>query len=768
MIDLPLARLRPRDELFYVSRSRTVLATARDGLIHGQGSQGLFLHETRLLSLYRYWLNGQRPEPVGVSNIEEHSQIAYYIIESPTANADLYRGALGPGGRASTETIELRLARFVSDGVEEQVTLTNHTQQTAAIRLELELDADFADVAETHGERMEQGRIQRIWRSSASGSELRWNYTATHEYSHQGNSGKANLNRGAIVRIEGAQSPPGYDAASSRIQFSIELAPHAEWHCGIVVSGEIETKRFDPTRHNMWFEDAAGYDAEKRKFLEQATQLGIEAPPLSSVVERAIEQARRDLIALRLYDLDQDGGWVPAAGLPVYIALFGRDTLTAGWQGSMFTTEMMRGALGVLAATQATERDDWRDAEPGRFIHQADIGPLPALMYNPHSRYYGSLTGPGFYPVVLSNLWHWTGDRALVRRFLDPALKGLRWLDQVAKQVDGFYAYQTRSEQGVKNQAWKDSYDAIVYPDGRQVKDPIAPTEFQAFAFAAKVRMSELLWWLDEKAGSRKFFEEAMELRARFNDAFWMEDEGCFGMGLDPEGNLIRSVGSESAHAVAAGIVNPDRAARTIERLFQPDLFSGWGLRTLSASHPAFNPFSYHRGSVWPAEQAAFAMGLMRYGLYDRLHRLAKAQFEVASVFEYCRLPELFSGHQRDANHPIPALYPHADSPQAWSASAVPCIIQAILGLFPYAPLDALFIDPHLPEWLPNLRLRQLRVGAATVDLRFHRKGDGSSGYEILDLRGKLRVIRQPSPWSLTTNSAERAMDAIRSFLPVH
>ena len=498
------------------------------------------------------------------------------------------------------------------------------------------------------------------------------------------------------------------------------------------------------------------------------TEVEIGTSDLACFVHRALSQARRDLIGLRLYDLDRDGGWTVAAGLPVYIALFGRDVLTTGWQASLLTDEMMRGALAALAATQATEEDDWRDAQPGRFVHQMETGPLAALMYNPNGRNYSGVTGPGFYPVVLSNLWHWTGDRSAIQPFIEPALKGIAWLERESKQVNNFYAYQTRSEQGVKNQAWKDSYDAIVYPDGSQVPDPIAPTEFQAFVFAAKVRLSELMWWFGEKDLSRRLFDEAITLRERFNECFWMEEEGCFGMGLDPRGQLIRSVGSESAHTIAAGIVRRDRAGRTVERLFQPDLFSGWGIRTLSASHAAFNPFSYHRGSVWPAEQAAFSMGLMRYGLHTRLHQLTKAQFEAASIFEYCRLPEVFSGHHRDEEHPIPALYPHADSPQAWSASAVWCMLQAMLGIFPYAPLRALFLDPHLPDWLPDIRLRNLHVGDATADLAFHRSEDGTTGYSVLELRGKLHVVRQASPWSLTTDFGERLVDALSSLLPGH
>ena len=768
-LGLPLARLRPRDQLFYVSRNRTVLATARDGLIHGEGQQGLYVFQTRLLSKCRYWINGYAPEPVGVSNIEEHSQIAYYVVASPSADRSLSFDVLGPGGLAATESIELRLARIVSDGLEETIHLVNHTLKSAHLTFELEVDADFADPMETHGDRKQSGHLDWSWRHNAGISQLCWTYTAAHDYSHQGNTGRATMRRQATLTLVQPDTPATYDHDRHRIRFEFDLPARAEWRCSAILSAEIDGRAYEPARYDGDFYKVSRYDELRNEFLGEGAAIDIEVPDLAFVVRHAIEQGRRDLIGLRLFDLDRpDGGWTVAAGLPVYIAVFGRDTLTASWQSSLLGRAMMRGTLSYLAETQGVERNDWRDEQPGKIVHQLDTGPLATLMYNPNGRYYGSITGPGFYPVVVSNLWHWTGDREAVRPFLEPALKGLAWLDREALLGHGFYAYQTRSEQGVKNQAWKDSCDAIVYPDGSQVDDPIAPTEFQAFVFASKVRMSELLWWFDRKDESRKLFDEAMDFRERFNRTFYMEDEGCFGMGLDSRGMLIRSVGSESAHAIAAGIVAPDRVQATVERLFRDDLFSGWGLRTLSAQHPAFNPFSYHRGSVWPAEQAAFAMGLMRYGMHDRLHQLTKAQFEAASLFEYCRLPELFSGHPRDRQHPMPAMYPMSDSPQAWSASAVPCMIQAMLGLFPYAALNALFLDPHLPDWLPHLRLTNVRVGEAVVDLEFRRAAGGTTNYRVLDARGKLHVVRQPSPWSMTAGVPERVVDALSSLLPGH
>jgi glycogen debranching enzyme len=427
--------------------------------------------------------------------------------------------------------------------------------------------------------------------------------------------------------------------------------------------------------------------------------------------------------------------------VPIYVALFGRDTLTAAWQAALLGPEMMRGTLEVLARFPGREVNDWRDEQPGRMLHEAHTGPLAALDLHPRRRYYGSITTSGFYPVIVSEMWHWTGDLDLVRPLVRPALDALAWLDRDSdRDGDGFYEYQTRSSQGVTNQGWKDSGDAIVDEGGGLVVPPIATCEEQGFVYAAKLHLSEVLWWLGEKDQARRLYHEAGELKKRFNDRFWMEDEGFFAMGLDPQGRLIRSVGSNPGHCVAAGIVDTERAERTVHRLMAPDLFSGWGVRTLSSSHPAYNPYSYHRGSVWPVEQGSFALGFLRYGLHEELEALCRGMFEAARLFDFYRLPELFSGHRRDADHPFPALYAQTNSPQAWSASTVFCLLQCLLGLYPYAPLKLLLLDPHLPSWLPEITLRNLRIGGSVVTLRFYGEGDGSD-YEVLEQRGRLHVI---------------------------
>lgn len=283
---------------------------------------------------------------------------------------------------------------------------------------------------------------------------------------------------------------------------------------------------------------------------------------------------------------------------------------------------------------------------------------------------------------------------------------------------------------------------------------------------SAKLHMSELLWWFDRQDDARALYRQAEELKKRFNERFWLEDEGFFALALDSDGRPIRSITSNPGHCIATAIAAEARVRPTADRMLGDELFSGWGVRTLSSKHPAYNPYSYHRGSVWPVEQGTFALGFYRFGLHEHVERICRAVFEAASLFDFYRLPELFSGHSRDANHPFPAMYPQANSPQAWSASTVFVLLQAMLGLYPYAPLNMLLVDPHLPEWLPEITLENLHVGDAVVMIRFRRKADGTSTYRILEKRGKLHVIRQPSPWSLTASFGERLKDSLVSLLP--
>ena len=576
------------------------------------------------------------------------------------------------------------------------------------------------------------------------------------------------MHRAVIISVERAQSPVSF--RDSKLSFDVRLKPHQSWHTCVKFIPVFDGKRMPPLYGcRQFFGTRNQLDRKRQVFLNESTQFRTDEahPKLSSIVESALLQATHDLAALRLPDLDQgDRSWVTAAGLPIYIALFGRDTLTAGWQGSLLSTAMADGALRELPKWQGRVENDWRDEQPGRMLHEAHTGPLATLNYNPRSRYYGAATPSSFYPVVVSELWHWTGNGREIKALLEPAIRGLRWKDKYTDRFgDGFYDYQSRSLQGNRNQGWKDSGDAIVYEDGRLVDPPISTCEEQAFVYVAKLRMSEMLWFMGDHDLARRYFHEASELKKRFNDRFWMPDKNFFALGLDAQRKQIKSISSNPGHLLACGIVQKELAGHVARRLLQSDMFSGWGVRTLSSDHPAFDPYSYHRGSVWPVEHGSFALGMMRFGLIKELHTIARAIFEVSTLFDYNRLPECFSGHSRDEEHPFPALYPKTNWPQAWSASSVFAILQAMLGLYPFAPTNLLLLDPQLPDWLPEIFVRNLHVGKAVVSIHFYRKGNGTE-FDVLEKKGRLHVLRQPSPWSLTAGVGERIKDVMESLIP--
>ena len=669
-----MVRLHPREDSFEVSQGRTVLSTNIHGFIMADGSNGLFVHQTRMLSRYRWLLDGMEPLAVALSNVEQHSWLGYYI-QAPHSLAE---GAQDRGSgemeNVSERSVELRLSRTVGWGVHEDIDLTNYAERPVQLELILELDADFADQIETVRERQQFGQLTRRWQRNQNRNwELLFDYVAHHRYEHQGDSGDASIHRSLAVEVAESSSEP--ERADNTIRFHVQLEALDSWHACIRMHPLVEHEPAFPLYPCYAFSPTGNpLDVSRQNYLNVAAKFSSSLDQtLTPTVIGAVKQAKCDLASLRLHDLDQDTrGWVPAAGIPIYVALFGRDTLMTSHESAMLGPETMQGTLPVLAALQGTKVDDWRDEQPGRMLHEVHTGPLASLCYNPRARYYGSATTSGFYPMVLADLWRWTGDKKLIEPLIEPALAGLRWKDDWADvDGDGFYEYLTRSTQGVKNQGWKDSSDAIVYADGRQAEPPIATCEEQGFVYASKLRMAELLWELGRKDEARHLRDQAIELKKRFNESFWMEDERFVALGLDSKKRQIRSITSNPGHCLASGIVDESRVAQVGRRLMAEDMFSGWGVRTLSALHPAFNPYSYHRGTVWPVEHGLIALGLMYCKLHHEMLRLARGMFEAAELFDFCRLPEVFSGHQRDARHPFPALYPKTNWPQAWSAASV-------------------------------------------------------------------------------------------------
>jgi glycogen debranching enzyme len=463
-------------------------------------------------------------------------------------------------------------------------------------------------------------------------------------------------------------------------------------------------------------------------------------PPLVEITERALD----DLGSLALLEGSEDEWLTLGAGVPLYQSLWGRDALTAAWQASVFDrAELLGDTLRRLARLQGNTHDPLRDEEPGRILNQGKMDPLSRLGDGPFARSYADYASPFDFVIGLGYRWALTGQRDEVEAHLSAALRVLEWARRYGdRDGDGYLEYLTSSPQGPTHQGWKDSENAIVDERGRQVSPPIAPCEVQGYWYTSLQIVAVLSAVTGNAEASRELWREADALKARFNRDFWMEREGFIAFGLDAEKRPIRALTSNAGHCLATGIVSDEHVSRLARRLFEPDLFSGWGIRTLSTDNPAYNPLDYHLGSVWPVENGTILFGLRRYGLNERAEQLARALYDLARLWPGGRAPECVGGYGR-AEYAHPGVYPRANAPQTWNQSVLPILVQSLLGLVPFAPLRLLLVDPVLPAWLPEITVRNLRVGEAAVDLRFWRSRDGRSHHEVVEATGSLKVVRQ-------------------------
>lgn len=376
-----------------------------------------------------------------------------------------------------------------------------------------------------------------------------------------------------------------------------------------------------------------------------------------AMVQRAWDRAVCDLGSLFLLEGSGPERYTPAAGLPEYQALFGRDSLMTACQCGLLGPDMLRGTLLTLRRWNATAYDDRYDEQPGKIVHQHQRSPLALLGKTPFRHYYGDYTAPALFLIGLASDFAWTGDAGLIRSTDEEITRTLTWMDRDGDlDGDGLYEYQTRAGNwGIKNQGWKDSAQAILYPDGRTVPDPIALIEIQGAYYAAKRLMGLAYRAISEAARGTALLEQAAALKRRVNERFWLPDEQYVALALDPDKKPVRTIACDPGQALIYGVLDRDKAQAVARRLLAPDLFSGWGVRTLSSGHPAYNPLSYHLGSVWPLANAMIAAGLKLYGFIPELHALAKGLFEATGLFDLGRLPETFGGHPRDASTPIPA-----------------------------------------------------------------------------------------------------------------
>ncbi len=676
-----------------IHQGQTVLISEENGQIAWPSEKGLYFRDTRLISAWSIYADGT---PWVLLN---GGAIAYYASRIFLTNADV----LTQDGTVAARSMSLIISREADGGIHEDLDVANHGLHPVRFNLELALRCDFADTFEVKSDKIvRRGRITTQWdpdRQSLANTYRNGDFV-----------------RGVTITAVGAEAV----YANGRLSFAIDLEPGAGWHCC------LRYDLLDCGHEIMAPRDCVAHDADNRHAadLRDWQRRVMKISTSNEEFYRFFHQATADMAALRLPIGDGDHmAFMPAAGLPWFMAPFGRDSLIVSLQNLTIYPDFAAGTLGVLQGLQATTRDDYRDAEPGKIMHELRYGELAHFKLIPHTPYYGTADATPLWLITLHAAWRATGRRDLLDRHLEAAEACLAWIDDYGdRDGDGFQEYQTRSSAGYENMGWKDSGDAVMYPDGSLVRGPKALCELQGYVYDAWRRMAHIFDHLGDAARAATLREKAARLFERFNEAFWNEAEGTYAYALDGDKKPVLSVVSNPGHCLWSGIVPPDRAARVVARLMQPDMWSGWGIRTLSAAHRSFNPYAYQLGAVWPHDNSLIAMGFKRYGFGAEAAQVARDISGAAGHFGDNQLPELYAGIQKDGTN-FPVQYLGANVPQAWAAGSAFTLLQSMLGLLPDGVAGRVFIDPELPDWLPDVTIQDLTVGARNYSIRFWRDG---------------------------------------------
>ncbi len=684
-------------------QGNSVLITEQDGQINWPTDKGFYFRDTRLISSWLIYANGEPWDLLNAANISHYAARSFLINRTiPSETGDIPAGSIG-----------LTLSRWMAGGIHEDLDLVNYGAQPIRFNLEIAIRCDFADIFEVKAKHIvRRGRIVTTWHGDAS--LLRTSYA------------NKDFIRTISVRAQKNSSPPLY--ANGRITFDVELPPKGTWHsCLLYEPGESDAYLTAPS---ACIENSEGSEVDRR--LAEWRKAVLKIRTSNHDVSRLFQQAVDDMAALRFPTGEVSHlQFVPAAGVPWFVALFGRDSLIASLQNMLVYPDFARATLDALGALQARERDDYRDAQPGKIMHELRLGELAHFNLVPHTPYYGTADATMLYLIILHLAWRCIGDATLIDQHLATAERCLEWIDEYGdRDKDGFQEYETRSSVGYENQGWKDARGAVVHPDGSLVKGPKALCELQGYTYDAWIRMADLYAAIGMAERAEALRRKARAMFQRFNEAFWDEASGLYAYALDGDKRKVLTVASNIGHCLWSGLVPKDRARRVIQRLMQPDMYSGWGIRTLSAHNPSYNPHSYQNGSVWPHDNAIIAMGFRLCGHTREAMQVASGVSDAGAHFMLHQMPELYGGIQReDTNFPV--QYLGVNVPQAWAAGSNFAFLQMMLGFQPDAPNKKLYLDPALPTWLPDLGLANLRVGEQIFDLHVWRDRDETK-WEVL------------------------------------
>ena len=673
----------------------------------GTGEHGLYHQGTRYLSLLELRIDARRPILLN-SSVRRDNSVLAVDLTNPDFEED-GELALAKG------TVHLSRSWMLWDATcHERLHLANYGEEPVVVRLSMEYGADFADIFEVRG--FDRERRGRLLEPQVGPGAVTLGY--------QGLDGVTRR-----TRLDWSVVPSGL--TGERADFAVCLQPQASF--------DVHTRIACATPEDMpapleFAEASLAAQVARRAAREGCAAVRTPNEQFDSWMERSAAD-------LAMLTAGNPEGAYPYAGVPWYSVPFGRDGILTALQYLWVDPGMARGVLRFLASTQSCEEDAARDAEPGKIVHEMRKGELAALGEIPFGRYYGTIDATPLFIVLAGEYHQRTGDDATLRAIWPNIARALDWIERYGDlDGDGFVEYRRRSGTGLLNQGWKDSDDSVFHEDGSLADAPIALCEVQAYVYLARTHAARLAHAFGEEAMGRKLEVQARELRERFERHFWCEELGTYALALDGRKRPCRVRSSNVGHVLWSGIASEERARRAGDTLMSPQSFSGWGLRTIAQGEPRYNPMSYHNGSIWPHDNALAAMGLARYGMKQHTALLATALYEASLFMDLHRLPELFCGFERRNHDEGPTLYPVACSPQAWASATAFYLIKACLGLsFRLQEPRIRFLHPVLPRFLDRLRLVDLRVRDAVVDVQFERHGD-EMGVQVTRKEGEVEV----------------------------
>ncbi|WBB79552.1 amylo-alpha-1,6-glucosidase [Micromonospora sp. WMMD882] len=640
---------------------------------------GLFSIDMRFLSTWVLTLNGERLHPLSYDDLQYYEARFFLVPATATHYTD-----------AKLSVIR---ERAVGGSFREELIILNHDEQPVDLEVRIDAAADFADLFQVKDEIVNK---KGEFYTDVQPDALRLGYR------------RGNLVRETVVT---SSRPARFDAQG--LAYTVRLEPNEQWRTEL----DVRTVALGPGGRDL----RMGLRAHgvERQALQHDLQDWLAAAPTVNceweTLDRTYRRSLVDLAALRFSPISLPGATLPAAGLPWFMTMFGRDSILTCLQTLPFTPELSRTTLRILAALQGTRFDDFREEDPGRILHEMRYGETAAFEEQPHSPYYGSVDATPLFVVLLDEYERWSGDAALVKELERESRAALRWIDEYADLVgNGYIWYERRNtDTGLENQCWKDSWDSISYRDGRLPGFPRATCEVQGYAYDAKVRAARLAreFWGDP-AYADQLEREAAELKERFNREWWVADGEYYAIALDPDGRQVDTLSSNIGHLLWSGIVDESRAAKVAAHLVGPRLWSGWGVRTLAEGEARYNPIGYHNGTIWPFDNSFIAWGLRRYGFAEEAAQIADGIIAASAYFDG-RLPEAFGGYRRELTK-FPVEYPTACTPQAWSTGAPLLLIRTMLGIEPHE--GHLAVEPRLPVGMGRIEVLDIPGRWGRVD----------------------------------------------------